>query len=239
MNDRANVIEGPEPPVPQMKELDPREPVPAALDRAVHDDILRRIRAENAGTERSSPAEPPRRRTALIAVLSAVGAAAAAVALTLILHPSLVGGSGEMTAKGAGDDVELYLDYLIQRDGESTPRRPERGDPLVTGDGVYLRAEISEPGHLTFLVDAPEGAWEPLATVEGHRGANDLQRDGQLKVFYVTEAGAYRFAAVWSDAPPPPTWEPGRGDLPDADAVGRGAEVAWFEIEAQPVPSTP
>ena len=239
MNDRADVIEGPEPPVPQMKDFDPREPVPAALDRSVRDDILRRIRAEKTAAEPATPAPPPRRRTAMIAAISAVGAAAAAVALTLILHPTLTGNSDEMTAKGVGDDVELFLDYLIQRGGESTPRRPERGDPLVTGDGVYLRAELSEPGSLTFLVDEPDGAWEPLATLEGHRGANDLQRDGQLKVFYVTEAGAYRFAAVWSEAPPPPDWEPGRGDLPDAGAIGRGAEVAWFEIEAQPEQPAP
>ncbi len=233
MNDHADVIEGPEPPVPEMKALDPREPVPPALDRAVHDDILRRMRAERA------PRAVPRRRTALIAAISAVGAAAAAVALTLVLHPALVGGSGEMVAKGAGDDVQLYLDYLIQRDGEPTPRRPERGDPLVTGDGVYLRAELSEPGSLTFLVEQPGQDWSSLATVEGHRGANDLQRDGQLKVFYVTEAGAYRFAAVWSEAPPPASWQPGRGNLPDAEALGQDAEVAWFEVEAQPTQPAP
>jgi hypothetical protein len=233
MNDHADVIEGPEPPVPELTALDPREEVPRALDRAVHDDILRRMRAEQ-------PSRPvPRRRTALIAVVSAVGAAAAAVALTLILHPALVGDSSEMVAKGAGDDVQLHLDYLIQRDGEPTPRRPERGDPLVTGDGVYLRAELSEPGSLTFVVEEPGQEWSFLATGAGHRGANDLQRDGQLKVFYVTEAGSYRFAAIWSGAPPPASWRPGRGELPDAESLGQDAEVAWFEVEAQPTQPAP
>ena len=225
--DRADVIEGPEPPVPQLQALDPRESVPPALDRAVRNEILGRMRAEKG------PQRAPRQRTALIAVVSAVAAAAATVALTLAIRPDVFGGPEALAPKGVGEDVELFLDYLIQRDGEPTPRRPERGDPVVTGDGVYLRAEISEPGSLTFLVEEPGQEWLQLSTLEAHRGANDLQRDGQLKVFYVSEAGAYRFAAVWSEAPPPAHWQPGRGDLPDADALGDDTEVAWFEIEAE------
>jgi len=219
----ADVLDGPEPPVPELSNLDPTEEVPAALDRAVRIDIRRRLRAER----------PRRGRTATIAGISAVAAAAAAVCITLWMQPRF-GRDDGMVAKGAGGDVEVFLDYLVQRDGESVPHRLDRGDVLRTGDGVYLRAEISEPGALTFLVEEPGDAWAPLATLDGAAGANDLQRDGRLKVFYVTEAGPYRFAAVWSDEHPPSDWEPGAAELPDATQLGQGAEVAWIEIEAHP-----
>jgi len=219
----ADVLDGPEPPVPELSLLEPMEPVPPALDRAVRSDIRRRLRAER----------PRRGRTAAIAAISALAAAAAAVCVTLWIQPRLEQGDG-MVAKGAGEDVEVFLDYLIQRGGDPAPHRLDRGDVLRTGDGIYLRAEISEPGALTFLVDGPRAAWTPLATLDGDRGANDLQRDGRLKVFYVTEAGPYRFAAVWSDDPPPSDWNPGADELPDAALLGEGAEVAWIEIEAHP-----
>ena len=219
----AEVLDGPEPPVPQLSMLDPSEPVPPTLDRAVRSDIRRRLRAER----------PRRGRTVAIAGASALAAAAAAVFLTLWLQPKLENHGG-MVAKGSGADVDVFLDYLVQRDGDPSPRRLDRGAMLHTGDGIYLRAEISEPGALTFLVDEPGDTWTPLATLDGSRGANDLQRDGRLKVFYVTEAGPYRFAAVWSDEHPPSDWSPGGDELPDATMLGEGAEVAWIEVEAHP-----
>ena len=217
----AEVLDGPEPPVPGLSMLEPREPVPAALDRAVRSDIRRRLRAER----------PRRGRTIAIAGVSALAAAAAAVCITLWVHPGLERNGG-MVAKGSGENVDVFLDYLVQRDGDTSPQRLDRGAVLLTGDGIYLRAEISEPGALTFLVEEPGDVWESLATLDGSRGANDLQRDGRLKVFYVTEAGPYRFAAVWSDERPPNGWSPGSDELPDATLLGEDAEVAWIEIEA-------
>jgi hypothetical protein len=222
--DHADVIEGPEPPVAQLSELEPFEDVPPHLDTVVLEDIRGRLRAERGGS--------PRGRTAIIAAISAVTAAAAAVALTLWIHPG--SGDGGMTAKGAGADAaEVYLDFLIQHGPEDLPHRLALDERVHVGDGVYLRADLNQPGALTFLVEEPRRSWAPLATVEGQPGANDLQRDGKLKVFYVTEAGSHRFAALWSDERPPSDWEPGDGPVPDAESLGEGVEVAWVEIEAQ------
>lgn len=226
MNESEVVIGGPEPPVEMLGALVPREPVPDQLDRAVLRDIRGRLRAERRG--------PSRRRTALIAVVSAVGAAAAAVVLMWIIGPPQDVPSG-MTARGAGDtDVPaaVHLDYLVQHSGATTPSRLESSDQLVVGDAIYLRAELVEPGMLTFLVGPPGAPWESLATMPGVAGANDLRRDGRMQVFYVTEAGSHRFAAVVSEGKPPEDWKPGEEDLPRITLLGEGAEVAWVEVEA-------
>ena len=44
--DEADVLAGPEPPVPLLAELDPRDSVPPELDRAVLEEITGRMRAE-------------------------------------------------------------------------------------------------------------------------------------------------------------------------------------------------
>ncbi len=223
--DHADVIEGPEPPVAELSEIEPAEPVPPHLDRIVLDDIRGRLRAEAGGGRQG--------RMVLVAAISAVTAAAAAVALTLIIGPQL-GRDQAMVPKGAGPDgAEVYLDYLVQHGETDVPHRQAVGEDVLIGDGIYLRADLNQPGALTFLVEEPQGAWTPLATIDGQPGANDLQRDGKLKVFYVTEAGPYRFAALWSDEHPPGDWEPGDGDEPDSANLGDGVEVAWVEIETR------
>ena len=224
--DEAEILDGPEPPVPQLALLEPLEPVPADLDDRVRADIRGRLRQEKR-------AAGGRRRTARVATISALAAAAAAVGLTLWLQP-MFGDQSAMLAKGDGRDVDLFLAFLVQHEGEPSPRRLERGEAVQAGDGLYLRAEISEPGEVTFLVDEPGGAWESLATISGTPGPNDLQHDGQIKIFYVTEAGPYRFAAVWSVEPPPEDWNPGAGNLPDATRLGEDAELSWIDVEAIP-----
>ncbi len=225
-HDEAEVIEGPEPPVSMLADLDPRDPVPPALDRAVVDEIRRRLREEKP--------KPRGRRTVWIAVGSSVAAAAAAVMLTLLLYPGHEADGG-MVARGTTDEaVNVYLDFLVQHPGEESPVRLERDDQLFVGDRLYLRAELNQPGALTFLVAPPDDNWESLVTVRGREGANDLQRDGRLQVFYLDEAGPYRFAAVWSANRPPEDWIPGGGDLPRLGELGEGTEVAWVDITAKP-----
>lgn len=225
-HDEAEVIAGPEPPVSMLADLDPSDPVPPALDRAVLDEIRGRMRAENP--------RPKRRRTVWIAVGSSVAAAAAAVMLTMLFYAGPQP-NDSMVAKGTMNEaVNVYLDFLVQHPGEESPVRMERDDELYVGDRLYLRAELDQPGALTFLVAPPDANWESLVTVRGREGANDLQRDGRLQVFYLDEAGSYRFAAVWSANRPPEDWIPGGGDLPRLVELGEGTEVAWVDIKANP-----
>lgn len=228
--DSAEILEGPEPPVAALAELEPREDVPPHLDRAVRGEIRRRLRAERRG-------RPWWSRTPLVASISAAGAAAATVVLMFAVQPWLDrdGGPAGVREKGlaGGATAEVHLDYLVQRPGDVEPMRLARGEEVGVGDAVYLRADLTQPGSLTFLADPPGAAWEPLVTQHGRVGANDLQRDGRLQVFYVTEAGLYRFAAVWSTEQPPEDWNPGDGKAPVVDHLGKDVEVAWVEIEAQ------
>ncbi len=219
------IIEGPEPPVEALAALLPREPVPRDLDRAVLQDIQGRLRAERRG--------PSWRRTALVAAVSALGAAAAAVAVMWFVQPPAESAAG-LTPRGTGDEAPagVHLDFLVQHPDAEAPARLEADDRLRVGDAVYLRAELDRAGMLTFLVEPPGEAWEPLTTLPGVAGANDLRRDGRLQVFYVTEAGPHRFAAVYSQAAPPEDWKPGGETLPHITLLGEGAEVAWVEVEA-------
>ncbi len=228
--DEADVLEGPEPPVALLRELDPRDPVPPGLDRAVLADIKGRLRRER-------PA-PWWRRTGAVAALSAAAAAVVAVAVTLAVlqragddaHASAA--PSAMSARGHDDATGVvHLDFLVQHP-DAEPDRLAPGDVLRVGDGVYLRAEMTRPGTLTFLAAGPDGGWERLVTMRGSPGPNDLQKDGRLQVFYVDEAGPYRFAAVVSEGRPPDHWNPGTDDAPRLDELGHDAEVAWIVVEA-------
>ncbi len=228
--DSAEILEGPEPPVAALAELEPREEVPPHLDRAVRGEIRRRLRDERRG-------RPWWTRTPVVASISAAVAAAATVLLMFAVQPWLDRDSGPPGPRekglGGGAAAEVHLDFLVQRPGDEEPARLARGEDIGIGDAVYLRADLTQPGTLTFLADAPDSTWEPLVTQPGRVGANDLQRDGRLQVFYVTEAGLYRFAAVWSTGQPPEDWNPGDGERPAVDPLGKDVEVAWVEIEAQ------
>ncbi len=234
--DSAEIIEGPEPPVAALAELDPREAVPPHLDRAVRGEIRRRLRDERIR-------RPWWRRTPAVAAISAAGAAAATVLLMFAIQP-LIGGDGgpdgvREKGRGAASTAEVHLDYLVQRPWDESPVRLENGDEVGVGDGVYLRADLTRPGMLTFLADSPGAGWEPLVTQPGVVGANDLQREGKLQVFYVTEAGLYRFAAVWSSERPPEDWNPGDGTRPRLEPLGDPVEVAWIELEARQLVEPP
>ncbi len=232
----AEIIEGPEPPVAALAELEPCEEVPPHLDRAVRGEIRRRLRDERV--------RPPWwRRTPAVAAMSGACAAAATVVLIFAIQPLITGDGGPEGAREKGPGgvsaAEVHLDYLVQRPGETSPARLGGGTEVGVGDGVYLRADLTRPGILTFLADSPGAGWEPLVTQQGVVGANDLQREGKIQVFYVTEAGLYRFAAVWSSEHPPEDWNPGEGTRPQLDPLGDQVEVAWVELEARQLAEPP
>ncbi len=228
--DSAEIIEGPEPPVAALADFEPREEVPPHLDRAVRGEIRRRLRVERGK-------RPWWTRTPAVAAVSASVAAAATVVFMFAIQPLLGGDEGMDGPREKGlhtaSVAEVHLDYLVQRPGDSSPARLNPGGEVAVGDAVYLRADLTQPGSLTFLADPPDAGWEALVTQRGRAGANDLQRDGRLQVFYVTEAGLYRFAAVWSSEQPPEDWNPGEGIAPEVKPLGEDVEVAWVEIEAQ------